>query len=77
MKKSDIWMLGTKKDMKVRSGTRVDDKQRQDKIELSRSFIYNKGYNVNSKAVENLLKDQSLVPTRVSLYQHGVLLYLL
>lgn len=55
-----------KSDMNVRGNVRVDDQKRRDKIELARTFIYEKGYVVNSKAVENLLKDESLVPTRVS-----------
>lgn len=63
--KGDIHNLGTKKDMRVRSNVRVDNKERQDKINLSRTFIYEKGYVVNSQAVENLLKEQSLVPTKV------------
>ena len=37
-----------------------------DTIARARSFIYEKGYGVTSKAVEDLLKPESLVPTEVS-----------
>ena len=65
VKKSEISKLASKRDMKVRKRVREDDTTRQDKIKLSRKFIYEQGYVVNSKAVENLLKDESLVPTMV------------
>ncbi|KAH7917303.1 hypothetical protein BV22DRAFT_1135525 [Leucogyrophana mollusca] len=42
---------------------RVDDAFRQRKITISRSLIYDRGYGIRSNAVENLLKEQSLVPT--------------
>lgn len=55
-------------DMKQRQTLlRVDDHTRQSKIKTSRSFIYDSGYGVRSNAVENLLKEHSLVPTSVSL----------
>ncbi|KLO18138.1 hypothetical protein SCHPADRAFT_820248 [Schizopora paradoxa] len=74
VKKSEIWRLGTKADMKVRGSPRTDDDVRRGKIETCRSFIYEKGYAVNSQAVENILKDQSLTPTRNAfskLSEHG------
>ncbi|OJA16065.1 hypothetical protein AZE42_08302 [Rhizopogon vesiculosus] len=42
---------------------RVDDDARQSKVTILRSLIYDRGYGVRSNAVENLLKEHSLVPT--------------
>jgi hypothetical protein len=44
---------------------RSDDLQRRGKIQSARSLIYEKNYQVNSSAVEKLLKPESLVPTSV------------
>ena len=46
---------------------RVDDKSRQGKVHDARRLIFEKQYLVNGAAVENLLKDESLVPTAVRL----------
>ena len=45
---------------------RVDDLDRQKKIETARSIIYDRDYAVNSEASEALLQEQSLVATEVS-----------
>jgi hypothetical protein len=45
---------------------RVDDSDRKNKITMARDFIYMKAYKVKSKAVENVLALQSMVPTAVS-----------
>ena len=37
-------------------------------ITTARDFIYKQGYGVTSAAVERLLKEKSLVPTRVRVY---------
>jgi hypothetical protein len=44
---------------------RVDDESRKHKIDIARDIIYKKNYAVNSKPVENFLKEQSLTPTSV------------
>jgi hypothetical protein len=50
---------------------RIDNNARQSKVAISRSHIYDLGYGIRSTAVENLLKEHSLVPTTVrSLYRH-------
>jgi hypothetical protein len=65
---SRIENLGTRRDMKERASlARVDDDCRKDKVSTARRIIYDKNYAVNSTAVENILKQQSLVPTSVSL----------
>ncbi|KAI0309196.1 hypothetical protein OF83DRAFT_1089234 [Amylostereum chailletii] len=60
----DIPGLGTPQDSQTRKETaRHDDEARRKAIEAARSLIYDDGYVVNSKHVENLLKPTSLVPT--------------
>ena len=59
--------LGTTSDMKQRQTlARVDDNSRRNKIKEARTIIYDKIYAVDNEAVENLLKEQSLVATNVS-----------
>ena len=58
--------LGATSDTKLRTEQlRSDTTQRRGKIIQARDFIYNKGYVVNSKNVDNLLKEESYVPTEV------------
>lgn len=45
---------------------RVDNDDRKCKVDLARKIIYQNNYAVNSKAAENQLKKESLVPTLVS-----------
>ena len=63
--------LGMVRDMKER-GTLVciDDRVRQNKIQNARAHIYEAGLGVTSVVVEDMLKDQSLVPTSVRLQIH-------
>jgi hypothetical protein len=59
--------MGMVQDMRQRTLlARVDDESRRYKVDLARDLIYNKNYTVDSKAVEALLKQQSLVPNIVS-----------
>jgi hypothetical protein len=44
---------------------RVDNHTRQNKVYAARRLIYEKQYGVNSAAIQDLLKDESLVPTSV------------
>jgi hypothetical protein len=60
--------LGMVLDMKQRSRlARVDDQSTRKKIELARSIIYEKNFAIDTNAVEELLKDESLTPTLVCL----------
>jgi hypothetical protein len=43
----------------------VDDDARKKKVQIACEIIYEKNYVVNSEAMENLLKEESLVPTSV------------
>lgn len=49
---------------------RVDDIHRQSKITAARRVIYEKHYQINSAAVENLLREESWVPNAVCIYQY-------
>jgi hypothetical protein len=61
--------MGTRPDFKRRLAlVRLNSKAYQYKIATTCSFIYEKGYGVKSKAVEALLKAESLTPTIVMLY---------
>ena len=63
----DVANLGKVGDMKQRIiHARVDDDITRGKVDLACDIIYNRHYVINSKAVENILKAQSLVPTVVS-----------
>lgn len=44
---------------------RVDDEEHRDDVTRAREFIYENDYAVNSVAVENLLSEDSYVPTAV------------
>ena len=53
--------------MKIRTEkTRSDNQARRQKISDARDKIYKDGYVVNGTAIEDILKDESLVPTHVS-----------
>jgi hypothetical protein len=58
--------LGMIRDMSQRKTlARVDDNYRRNKIAAARRIIYEKNYQVNSTAVENLLREESWVPNVV------------
>ncbi|KJA25469.1 hypothetical protein HYPSUDRAFT_94104, partial [Hypholoma sublateritium FD-334 SS-4] len=62
--KSHAHELGTKRDKKQRiNHARVDDLHYRVKISSARDIIYTSKRSVSSKAVEDFLKTQSLVPT--------------
>ena len=64
---SHVHYLGMSRDMKEWDVlARVDNHVRQNKIQGAHSHIYGSALSVTSTAMENLLKDQSLVPASVS-----------
>jgi len=66
---SRVHNLGMVRDMAQRKTlARIDDDSRRGKVAVARRLIYEKQYQVDSAAVEGLLKDQSLVPTTVSVW---------
>jgi hypothetical protein len=61
--------LGMVRDMNQRKTlARVDDIHRQSKITAARRVIYEKHYQVDSTAVENLLQEESWVPNEVCIH---------
>jgi hypothetical protein len=44
---------------------RIDDANRRDHVKVAREHIYEKNNGINSKGVQNLLQETSLVPTTV------------
>ena len=66
---SHVHNLGMTRDMKEQNTlARIDDHVRQNKIKIAQAHIYDSELGITSTSVEGLLKDQSLVPTTVSLY---------
>ena len=59
--------MGLRRDMVQRlSLARTDDVKRRSRVDAAREAVYGKNHTVDSAAVENLLKEDSLVPTAVS-----------
>jgi hypothetical protein len=58
--------MGMRGDMaQRRTLARIDDVKRRNRVETAREKIYEKGYVVDSTVVEDLLQEDSLVPTAV------------
>lgn len=65
--KARIHNLGMTRDRQQRKTLRrVDSVDRRAKVATARSLIYENNYAVDSAGVERLLKEESLVPTAVS-----------
>lgn len=47
---------------------RADDEAKRNKVAAARQIIYEDNYAMDNEDVEALLKDESLVPTNVSLH---------
>jgi Plavaka transposase len=65
IQKDQIGAIGTTIDEQRRRHERVDSEHRQGDVEMTRSWIFEKGYGIISKHIENILQPTSLVPTRV------------
>jgi hypothetical protein len=62
--------MGMAHDMTQRKSlVRIDNVQRRNRIEAAREAIYVKNSAIDGVAVQNLLKEDSLVPTAVSIFQ--------
>lgn len=58
--------MGMQRDMTQRKTlARIDDANRRDHVKAAREHIYEKNNGINSKGVQNLLQETSLVPTTV------------
>jgi hypothetical protein len=61
--------MGMYRDMaQCMSLARVDNLERRRRIKVAQEIIYLKNYGTDSKAVEDLLRQDSLVPTAASVY---------
>jgi len=61
--------MGMRRDTTQRmSLVRIDDLNRRSRINTAREIIYCKNYKIDSKAVEDLLREDSLVPTAVCMF---------
>lgn len=70
-----IHNLAKPRDMARRAtSARVDSVMRRTRVSTARRLIYEKNMQVNCAAVEDLLRDTSLVPTSVSMRR--VLVYM-
>lgn len=66
IQKSQIKDIGSHVDNQRRAHIRVDTDRRQDKVNASRRLIFAKGRGVNSQSINDILQEDSYVPTRVS-----------
>ena len=63
--------VGTKQDHETRTrNVRVDDLQRQVRVDIARDLIYRNGFGVASTRVNDILKEHSYVPTPVNQLLH-------
>ena len=67
IEKDEVYMMGTTVDMQHRAKSRVDSTIRQGRVETARKLIFQHGFAVSGKPIDQALGEQSLVPTRVSL----------
>ena len=64
--KSRIPLIGSKTDIRQRTQhTRIDNEDRQRKIERVRRMMFEGGVNITNVRIEEVLRPTSLVPTRV------------
>ena len=64
--KNEISKIGTEEDRRNREKLRrIDSVERQGRVEGARKSLYEEGYAVSAKQVDGVLKDGSLVPTKV------------
>ncbi len=68
IQKNRIKDIGSHVDDQRRAHIRVDTDRRQNKVNTSRKWIFEKGRGVNSQSVNDILQEDSYVPTRVSSY---------
>ena len=58
--------MGMQRDMtQQKTLARIDDANRHDHVKVAHELIYEKSNGINSKGVQNLLQETSLVPTTV------------
>ncbi|KAJ7579392.1 hypothetical protein C8J56DRAFT_1169724 [Mycena floridula] len=71
IRKDQIRCVGTTHDKKIREQEiRLDDEDRVKKIQAARKLIYEDGYAITSDKVEDILKEDSWVPTQNAFTEH-------
>jgi hypothetical protein len=74
---NQIYALGREDDRKRREDSRgKDDTECRKKVDDARKSLYYEGYAITGDHVDGLLKDESLVPTKVSASTFTLLLHL-
>ena len=64
--KEDIFRIGTEEDRRTREESRrMDTVERQRRVEEARANLYEHGYALTGDNVDGVLKEHSLVPTKV------------
>jgi uncharacterized protein YcbX len=64
--KDDIFKIGREDDRQVREELqRSDNAERQEQVNHARTNLYEKGYSLTGDYVDGMLKEGSLVPTKV------------
>ena len=64
--------MGMRRDLSQRTSlARVDDMNRRSRLDAARKAIYEKNNTVDGVAIEDLLKEDSLVPATVRFFLHG------
>ena len=74
VEKAQIPRLGQEVDKRLRERERVDDHPRRKNVELTRTWIFERGYRLNSVHVDRVLGPKSYIPTRVSIPIYSALL---
>lgn len=68
VRKEDISKIGTEDDRHTREQLkRVDTIERQSRVEQARTNLYKSGYSLTGDNVDGVLKEHSLVPTKVTM----------
>ena len=61
-----IYAIGREDDRKRREEScRRDNAERRNKVDNARRILYDEGYAITGDHVDGLLKDESLIPTKV------------
>jgi hypothetical protein len=69
--KDEIPKLGMEEDRQTRERLRrVDSVERQARVEGARKNLYENGYAITADCVDGILKDGSLIPTKVGRLHH-------
>lgn len=75
--RAEIYKIGTNVDRRKRDELRrTDSIERQDRIKQARKNLYENGYALTAECVDGMLKDGSLVPTKVGRLHLAIIIVL-